>query len=190
MITHREWGTAVWDANAPECQTFTQFMQAMRRVFDQSVAGPAATRQLFRIRQGQCPVSNYAIKFRTLATSADWGERELPWAYINGLSYRLLDELNTCDLPHFPGRTGRAHHARGCPTSRPTRLPSPPGPRLVRERSCACSRAPPPAPLKHPTQSPCRWAGPSSPGPSDSAAGTTICACTAGKLDTSYPCVQ
>ena len=29
----REWATAVWDANAPECQTFSQFFQAMRGVF-------------------------------------------------------------------------------------------------------------------------------------------------------------
>ena len=27
----REWGTAVWEANAPECQTFTQFAQAYER---------------------------------------------------------------------------------------------------------------------------------------------------------------
>ena len=95
----REWGTAVWDANAPECQIFTQFTQPMREVFDQSVAGPAATRQLFRIQQGQRPVSDYAIEFRTLAASAGWGERELHGAYFNGLSNHLLDELNTCDLP-------------------------------------------------------------------------------------------
>ena len=55
-----EWGTAVWEANAPECQTFSQFAQAMRGVFDRSVSGPAATRQLFRIRQGQRSVSDYA----------------------------------------------------------------------------------------------------------------------------------
>ena len=29
----REWATAVWDTNAPECQTFSQFSQAMRGVF-------------------------------------------------------------------------------------------------------------------------------------------------------------
>ena len=96
-----EWGTAVWDANAPECQTFSQFAQAMRGVFDRSVSGPAATHQLFRIRQGQRPVSDYAIEFRTLAASVGWGERELHEAYYNGLSDRLLDELSTCDLPVY-----------------------------------------------------------------------------------------
>ena len=50
-----EWGTAVWEANA-KCQTFSQFAQAMRGVFDRSVSGPAATCQLFRIRQGQRPL--------------------------------------------------------------------------------------------------------------------------------------
>ena len=95
----REWGTAVWEANAPDCQTFSDFAQAMRGVFDHSVSGPAATRQLFQIHQGQRPVSDYAIKFRTLAASAGWGERELYGAYYNGLSERLLEKLSTCDLP-------------------------------------------------------------------------------------------
>ena len=95
----REWATAVWDSNAPECQSFFQFSQAMRDTFDRSVSGPAATRQLFRIRQGQRSISDYAIEFRTLAASAGWGERELHGAYFNGLSEPLLDELNTCELP-------------------------------------------------------------------------------------------
>ena len=89
----------MWEANAPECQTFSLFAQAMRGVFDRSVSGSAATRQLFRIHQGQRPVSDYAIEFHTLAASAGWGERELHGAYYNGLSEQLLDELSTCDLP-------------------------------------------------------------------------------------------
>ena len=90
-----EWGTAVWEANAPECQTFTQFAEAMRGVFDRSVAGPAATRQLFRIWQGQRPVSGSG-----LLPPPQAGERgNSTGQYFNGLSDRLLDELNTCDLP-------------------------------------------------------------------------------------------
>ena len=76
-----EWGTAVWEANTPECQTFSLFAQAIRGVFDRSVSGPAATRQLFRIRQGQCSVSDNAIEFRTLAASAGWGEMD--YGFIN-----------------------------------------------------------------------------------------------------------
>ena len=139
----REWGTAVWDANAPECQTFTQFAQAMRGVFDRSVTGPAATHQLFRIRQGQRPVSDYAIEFRSLAASAGWGEGELHWAYFNGLSDCLLDELNTCDLPtSLDGLVkltlcvdARLADRR---VSRHLRDPD-----RSQERSCARSRAPP-----------------------------------------------
>ena len=71
----------------------------MRGVFDRSVSGPAATRQLFRIHQGQRSISDYAIDFRILAASAGWGEQELHGAYYNGLSERLLDELSTCELP-------------------------------------------------------------------------------------------
>ena len=65
-----ECGMAVWEANAPECQTFSLFAQAMRGVFDCSVSGPAATRQLFRIRQGQRPVSDcHPHKHKT---QVDW----------------------------------------------------------------------------------------------------------------------
>ena len=60
---------------------------------------PDATRQLFWIGQGQRSISDYAIEFRTLAASAEWGERELHGAYYNGLTERLLDELSTCELP-------------------------------------------------------------------------------------------
>ena len=68
-------------------------------MFDHSVSGPTATRQLFWICQGQRPVSDYAIEIHTLAASAGWGERELHGEYYNGLSERLLDELSTCNLP-------------------------------------------------------------------------------------------
>ena len=73
----REWATAVWDANAPECQTFSQFSQAMRGVFDPSVSGPAATRQLFQIHQGQRSISDYAIEFRYVSRM---GRARTPWS--------------------------------------------------------------------------------------------------------------
>ena len=139
----REWGTAVWDANAPECQTFSQFAQAMRGVFDRSVTGSDATRQLFLIQQGQRPVSDYAIEFRTLAASAGWGEKALRGAYMNGLSERLKDQLSTCDLPtsldglveltlRVDARLADRHASR--------RLRDPD---RSRERPCARSTAPP-----------------------------------------------
>ena len=115
----------------------------MRGVFDRSVAGPAATRQLFRIRQGQRPVSDYAIEFRTLAASAGWGERELHGAYFNGLSDRLLDELNNCDLPtSLDGLVELTLHvdARLADRRASRRLRDPD---RSRERSCARSSAPP-----------------------------------------------
>ena len=42
----RELGTAMWDADAPECQNFSHFAHIIMGVFDQSASGPATTRQL------------------------------------------------------------------------------------------------------------------------------------------------
>ena len=104
-----EWGTAMWEAKAPDCQNFSSFGNAMKGVFGRSVTGPAATRQLFRIRQGSRSVADYAIEFCTLAASASWGEKELIGAFYNGLGENLLDELNTCNLP-FLGWIGGPFH--------------------------------------------------------------------------------
>ena len=38
----REWGTAVWEVNEPECYDFTLFSACMKKVFDRSASGAEA----------------------------------------------------------------------------------------------------------------------------------------------------
>ena len=75
----REWGTAAWEAGSPFCNNFQTFTEEMRRVFDRSMHGREAARQLLQSRQGRRSVSDYAIDFSTLATNCGWGAEAQCW---------------------------------------------------------------------------------------------------------------
>lgn len=47
----REWATAVWDAQAPFCQSFDDFRMEMLKLFDRSAQGEAAAAHLVRLIQ-------------------------------------------------------------------------------------------------------------------------------------------
>ena len=111
------------------------------------MTGPSQVQQLPASCSGfskdSAPLSDYAIEFRTLAASAGWGERELHGAYFNGLSDRLLDELNMCDLPtSLDGlvKLTMRVDARLADRRASRRVRDPD---RSRERSCARSSAPP-----------------------------------------------
>lgn len=95
----REWGTAVWDAASPVCLSYAAFTEEMRKVFDRSVHGREAAREMLRVRQGKRSVSDFAIEFRTLASSTGWNQEAQYDAFFNGLSETIKDELATRELP-------------------------------------------------------------------------------------------
>lgn len=95
----RDWGTAVWDANAACCSTYKTFTEEMRRVFDRSFSGRAAAREIMALRQGTRSVYDYAIDFRTLSASCNWNDDALYDAFLNGLSDSIKDELVSRELP-------------------------------------------------------------------------------------------
>lgn len=70
----REWGTTVWAAKSPYCASFELFEKEMLKVFDRSLAGKEAASQLARLRQGDYSVTDYSIRFRTLAALTGWNE--------------------------------------------------------------------------------------------------------------------
>ncbi len=65
----RDWATAVWDARAPFCATFQDFRAEMIKLFDRSAQGDEAASQLARLNQDGRSVTDYSIKFRTLAAA-------------------------------------------------------------------------------------------------------------------------
>ncbi|XP_036379838.1 vascular endothelial growth factor receptor kdr-like [Megalops cyprinoides] len=108
----REWGTAVWDADAPFCHSFAE---EMRKVFDRSKHGRKAASEMLLIRQGRRSVSDYTIDFRTLTASSGWNtephavsvliDSGANWSFINAdLAARL-------HLPRVPLHSPLEAHA-------------------------------------------------------------------------------
>ena len=95
----REWATAVWDANAACCSSFKLFSEEMQRVFDRSLRGKEAARELLYIKQGARSVYDFAIEFRTLAAAVDWNPSALYDAFYNGLNDAVVDQIASLELP-------------------------------------------------------------------------------------------
>ena len=95
----REWGTALWDSDDPVCANYKDFTDEMKEVFDRSVSGRDAAKQLLQLKQGSGSVFDYAIDFRTLAASCGWGDIALSDAFLSGLSDAVKDELVSHEVP-------------------------------------------------------------------------------------------
>ena len=95
----REWGTAVWDAQAPFCRCFKDFREEMIKLFDRSARGDEAASKLVRLSQEGRSVTDYAIQFQTLAASCDWNKGALRARFLDGLDDSIQDEIATHELP-------------------------------------------------------------------------------------------
>lgn len=104
MISHltgraKVWATTEWSRASPSCQSLARFTETLRRVFDPTTSGRETARELNTIRQGMDSVSDYAIRFRTLAADSGWNATALYDAFISGLSDPIQDLLVPLDLP-------------------------------------------------------------------------------------------
>jgi hypothetical protein len=95
----REWGTAVWNAESDCLDRYSLFKEEMTRVFDRSAHGTEASRLLSSLRQGRRSVPDYAIEFRTLATSCGWNEPAQVARFLEGLNADIKDEVISRELP-------------------------------------------------------------------------------------------
>lgn len=95
----REWGTAVWNADADCLDHYTLFREEMLRVFDRSVHGPEASRLLSTLRQGRRSVADFSVEFRTLSTSCGWNEPAQVARFIEGLNAEIKDEVLVREAP-------------------------------------------------------------------------------------------
>ncbi|XDV14787.1 hypothetical protein PO909_014975 [Leuciscus waleckii] len=96
----REWGIAVWDAQAPFCRYFEDFREEMIQRFDRSARGDEAASRLVRLSQEGRSVTDYAIQFQTLAATCNWNEWALPSRFLEGLDDNIQDEIATHELPY------------------------------------------------------------------------------------------
>ncbi len=88
-----DWGAAVWESKASCCEQFSLF-----KIFDRSVYGHEASRQLLTLHQGRRSAADYAIEFRTLAATCEWNEQALTARFLEGLSGEIKEEILTRDL--------------------------------------------------------------------------------------------
>ncbi|KAI7797064.1 hypothetical protein IRJ41_012065 [Triplophysa rosa] len=88
----RQWGIAVWEAQDPCCRSFREFRSEMTSLFDRSARGDEAAAQLSRMTQGRGSITDFAIRFKTLAIAALDPPRDLE-ELIN-LCLRIESRIN------------------------------------------------------------------------------------------------
>ncbi len=94
----RGWATAAWEVQASCCGHY-EFKGEMIKVFDRSVYGHEASRLLAVLHQGERSVADFAIEFRTLATTCEWNEPALVARFLEGLNIDLKHEIYACEPP-------------------------------------------------------------------------------------------
>ncbi|XDV15206.1 hypothetical protein PO909_015336 [Leuciscus waleckii] len=130
------WAQALWDSDAPALQSFDGFLNHFSTVFSQSSNAISVHDQLFRLRQGNSSVSDYALRFRTIAASSGWNEIALMTAYRQGLNSDICLQLaiydDTIGIEKLIQRSILiAQHRTACfqnPSARPPRLSEPVNP--------------------------------------------------------------
>ncbi len=95
----RGWATAVWEAQASCCGHYELFKGEMIKVFDRSVYGREASRLLAVLHQRETSVADFAIEFRTLATTCEWNEPALVARFLEGLNIDLREEIYAREPP-------------------------------------------------------------------------------------------
>ncbi|KAI7790520.1 Pol polyprotein [Triplophysa rosa] len=95
----RQWGIAVWEAQDPCCRSFREFRSEMTSLFDRSARGDEAAAQLSRMTQGRGSITDFVIRFKTLAAACDWNAGALRARFLDGLSPAIADEIAALDLP-------------------------------------------------------------------------------------------
>lgn len=91
------WARALWDVNGTVTQTLSNFLGHFRVVFAQAPNALSVHDQLFHFRQGDSSLTEYALKFRTLAANSGWNETALITAYRHGLNRDICLQLAIYD---------------------------------------------------------------------------------------------
>ncbi|XP_061136628.1 uncharacterized protein LOC133155378 [Syngnathus typhle] len=95
----RAWATAEWARDSPTCHSLSTFVEALRTVFDPVSSDREKARELCQLSQGRESVSDYAIRFRTLAAECGWNQTALYDLFLKGLSGTIQDLLVPLNLP-------------------------------------------------------------------------------------------
>ncbi len=61
-----QWAETIWGQAGTVTQSLSGFTNHLRDVFGASAGGSTAGEQLYHLQQGNMPIHEYALKFRTL----------------------------------------------------------------------------------------------------------------------------
>uniref|UniRef100_A0A9J7XZK1 Retrotransposon-derived protein PEG10 n=1 Tax=Cyprinus carpio carpio TaxID=630221 RepID=A0A9J7XZK1_CYPCA len=85
-----QWAQSLWESNSSATGSVTDFCSQLKSVFGQQASELSVHDQLFTIRQQRNEsVSDYAVRFRTLAYISGWNETALITAYRHGLCEKI-----------------------------------------------------------------------------------------------------
>uniref|UniRef100_A0A8C5WG21 DUF4939 domain-containing protein n=1 Tax=Leptobrachium leishanense TaxID=445787 RepID=A0A8C5WG21_9ANUR len=84
MINHLSgraltWANPLWEAEKPIVLNYKEFIAELKRTFNPTRKAKVAGKSLFRIRQGNRTVSDYAIEFKTLVSDVNWTNEALAY---------------------------------------------------------------------------------------------------------------
>ncbi|XP_073670196.1 uncharacterized protein [Paramisgurnus dabryanus] len=95
----RDWGMAAWGAKAPFTFSFEALEEEMLKLFDRSLKGDMAAAELVRLRQRNDSVTDFAIRFKTLAICCNWNDAALRAQFLEGLTPGIQDEIALREPP-------------------------------------------------------------------------------------------
>ncbi|KAL0165999.1 hypothetical protein M9458_037843, partial [Cirrhinus mrigala] len=88
-----DWADALWQAENPIIGSLTSFVKHFKEVFGKATGKLSPSDELYRLRQGSSSVSDYTLRFRTVATLSGWNEPALCSAYRQGLNIGIRQQL-------------------------------------------------------------------------------------------------
>ena len=95
----KTWAATEWAQRTAVCASVDAFFAALRQTFNPTSSEREKARELSTIQQGSDSVTDYAIRFRTLATDCGWNETALYDIFFSGLSRKIRDILIPVELP-------------------------------------------------------------------------------------------
>uniref|UniRef100_A0A3B5QW60 CCHC-type domain-containing protein n=1 Tax=Xiphophorus maculatus TaxID=8083 RepID=A0A3B5QW60_XIPMA len=93
------WAEARFSSSADYGCTFEAFLKEFKQVFSQDADKSFNSRKLWKIKQGQRTVVDFAVDFRIRAAAASWNTAALKSAYFHALNDSIKDELAVLDEP-------------------------------------------------------------------------------------------
>ncbi|MGL4765872.1 MAG: retrotransposon gag family protein, partial [Aeromonas sp.] len=126
-----QWAQSLWESNASVTGSLSEFCAQLKIVFGQQTSKLSVHDQLFTIKQLRNEsVSDYAIRFRTLAYLSGWNEAALITAYRHGLNEQIQQLIvvyeDTLGLECIIQKSIRvAQRLHACHQRTPVALPPP-----------------------------------------------------------------